>query len=169
MKEVALSLFLFCFSYVFEENPSVNATTIIITKTIPYCGGAAPSEEMIKASQEKIIPYGTFFYLIKGSINKEDRKVVSKFQIDSTGRACLNLRAGTYSIINEFSFQKLRLDSGKYDNNCLRNLWATPLISFQVQKNNCDTVRYNIAENCAYNQPCGNKLDVDLPMEAFRQ
>ncbi len=136
---------------------------IKITRTEPYCGGAAPSDEMVKESQKKKIAFSEIFYLIQGSENKEGRRVIQKFRMDSSGYYCKKLAPGKYSVINEYSFQKLTIDSSHYNVDCIKKLWAAPMFRFTVSKSGCDTILFNINKYCSYNEPCKNRLD-NIPM-----
>jgi hypothetical protein len=135
-------------------------TTFIITKTTPYCGGANPSEEILEEAQQKKIPYGEKFYIIKGSCNVAGRKIVDSLMMDASGKGFSMLKPGCYSIINDFGHNKIDVDTSLYDMDCLEKLWKTPLFKFEVIKGKSESFSFNIDEPCPYNKPC---LKVILP------
>lgn len=162
MKSIFVFLtFLIC--SVAVSQTSKEKTTIIITKTTPYCGGANPPEQILEEARKKKIPFGEKFYIIKGTHNSLNRKITDTLVFDSSGKCSAILKPGCYSIINDFGFKRLQADTGLYDMDCLKKLWMTPLLVFKVVKGKSETFSYNIAEPCPHNKPC-YKGEVALPM-----
>ena len=137
-------------------------TVIIITKTTPYCGGANPPEQILEEARKQKIPFGEKFYIIEGTQNVINRKIIDTLVFDSSGKCLVMLKSGCYSIITGFNFKKIEVDVSQYDMNCLQKLWSSPLFSFKVLKNK-NEFTYNIAEPCAHNKPC-YKGKMTLPM-----
>lgn len=135
----------------------------IITKTIPYCGGANRTEDLeTKSTRKKTVATETF-YIIKGTVNTAGRSIIQRFSMGNAGKACIALSPGNYAVINKFSYQKLIIDKNRFDAVCLKQLWETPLFTFRVGKNKTETIVYNVEPPCEYNQPCA-KLNNDIPM-----
>ncbi|MBA3683066.1 MAG: prealbumin-like fold domain-containing protein [Bacteroidetes bacterium] len=103
-----------------------------VTQTSAYCGGAAPSEEMM-AEYAKAKPYaGKTFYIRKGNVNSLKKKVILSFKADENGKFSFQLPPGIYSIIQEVQVNKLNVN--KYntkgslhaDVECLKKWWLKP-------------------------------------------
>lgn len=140
-----------------------SSMVFIITKTTPNCGGANRTEENLDNNLKKKISRKEIFHIIKGKENTQNRKIIKSFTMGTANSGCINLPSGTYSVINKLSYGKLFVDPNKFDIACMQQLWATPLFSFTINKNICDTIVYNIALPCDYNKPCA-KLNNDIPM-----
>lgn len=138
-------------------------TGIIITKTKSYCGGANPSKEILDELKKEKIPFGEKFYLIKGSCNIINRKILDTLIFDSSGKSMLNLKPGCYSIIDKFGLNKPEADTTQFDINCLMDEWKKPLFTFEVVKGKNETFSHNVHEICPYNMPC-RIGKVELPM-----
>ena len=142
---------------------SKEKTTIIITKTTPYCGGANPPEEILNEAKKKKIPFGEKFYIIKGYCNSDDRKIINSLVMDSSGKGFSMLKPGCYSIINDFGYNKIDVDTSLYDMDCFKKLWETPLFKFEIVKGKSEIFSFNIEEQCPYNKPC-YKGEIAVPM-----
>ena len=162
MKNLPLILSLLLLSGYSIDNRLKPSVVFIITTTTPYCGGANKTEEN-KNLVKKEIAKGKTFYIIKGKQNTRNRKIITSFTMGKDNSGCIYLPAGTYSVINRFSFQKLLIDQNKYDIGCMQQLWATPLFSFTINKAKCETIVHNISLQCDYDKPC-TKLNIDIPM-----
>ena len=163
MIKISLITFWFLISG-FVTGPQVKPSVVfIITITLPDCGGVNHTEDLEGKDLKKKLPATETFYIIKGRINTSGRKIIKSFSIGSTGSSCITLNPGTYSVINKFLFQKLAVDKSRFNEACLKQLWATPLFSFTVHNKKCDTIVYNIELPCEYNKPCA-KLNNDIPM-----
>lgn len=136
----------------------------VITQTIPYCGGANKTEDLQTADNKKSTPAIQSLYIIKGNKNTPGRKILQRFTMDKDGEACINLAAGTYSLINRFSYEKLTINKSLFDEACLKQLWATPLYTFTVRQNIKQTVIYNIQQLCEYDRPCAKFSNEVVPM-----
>lgn len=145
------------------SQPPIAKTVIIITKTTPYCGGANPPEQILANARKQKIPFGEKFYIIKGSRNSSNRKLLATLLFDSTGKCFVQLQPGCYSVISEFGVKMPAADTSLYDMECLKKTWATPLFVFKVIKSKNGIFSHNIAESCPQNQPCYIGK-IELPM-----
>lgn len=162
MKSTLLFLTLLICTVVLTQ-PKKETTIIVITKTTPYCGGANPPEHILEEAQKKKIPFGEKFYIIKGYCNVADRKILDTLMMDAFGKGFSMLKPGCYSIINDFGYNNMGVDTSLYDMDCLKKLWETPLFKFEVVKGKSETFSFNIAEPCPHNKPC-YKGEVAVPM-----
>ena len=106
-----------------------------ILRYIPYCGGAAPSEEMMNNYQPGI----NDFVLINNSTKEK-----STFRTDSLGMYQLNLDNGEYIIREIFKdltyeefYAKNSITKGQYyknttDTDCYRKWWEQNLFEFEI-------------------------------------
>ncbi len=134
--------------------PGKQLTGIIITKTGSYCGGANPPQHILDELEKKKIPFGEKFYIIKGSCNESNRKIIDTLVFDSSGKRTVMLKPGCYSIINDFGLNKPATDTTQFDMNCLLEEWKKPLFTFEVRKGKNETFSHNIHEICPHNMPC---------------
>jgi hypothetical protein len=162
MKMYLILLFVFFGCTVYGQHVKLKCG-IVITKSSPYCGGAAPSEQILEELKKKRIPFNEKFYIIRGKINKMPRTFVKPIAFDSLGIVYLFLKAGEYSIIDEFRYKKLSADTNLYDINCLQKIWSTSIFTFTVEKIGKNIFNYNIIDPCSFNVPCSKEKKA-LPM-----
>ncbi len=161
--KISLVFYLFLSSGYSVKCQVISSMCFIITKTTSNCNGANRTEENLDNNLQKMIARKEIFYIINGKKNIPNRKIVKSFTIGNEKSKCIFLPPGTYSVINKFSYNKLVVEPNQFDIACMQQLWATPLFSFTINKNKCDTIIYNIALPCDYNKPCA-KLNSDIPM-----
>ncbi len=138
-------------------------TTIAITKTVPYCGGASPSQEILEESRKPKIASGESFYIIRGTRNINNRKIIKTINFNNAGKCTVLLAPGTYAVINAFGYKKLSTDTEQFDMTCLLSLWKKPLFSFTVKAGKSNAFSYTIEQQCPYNIPCSKK-EIPVPM-----
>jgi hypothetical protein len=113
----------------------------IITQTRAYCGGARPSEEMMKAYNTPKAWIGKKLYIRSGAENSTKRKVLHEITADSTGHFSVKLPPGIYCIIekeqlkklNTEAFRKKKSEYLKLDEDCLKQWWGKCYTSFEVK------------------------------------
>lgn len=136
---------------------------IRVTQTSGYCGGAAPSQEMIQElNTPKAYAYQTF-YLRPGSKNSLNFKSLIKVKTDSTGTIRTRLKPGTYVLL--FTSMVNKPDTSKFKNNnsyefmgteCLNAWWSKGWQVITIQSKNND-LSFNIHFPCftdPINGPC---------------
>lgn len=109
-----------------------------LTQTSNYCGGAAPSDEMLmEYATPKPYAFKTL-YVRKGDVNDLKKPIVMKFRSDANGMFSFQLPAGVYSIIQENQAEELdlkKIPTGHYlvaNEKCLKEWWAKPLYLLKV-------------------------------------
>jgi hypothetical protein len=127
------------------------------TTTSSFCGGAQPTEEIMERMRAPRPINETKFYIIKGAINKSNRKIIDSFTTSPLGEANIRLLAGTFSIIEAkqiLSFTPLKDSQHQtWNNECLLEKWQTPLITFKAKRNKL--ISFNIHKPCSFSMPCG--------------
>lgn len=132
--------------------------------TYSYCGGAAPTEEML-AALAKPQPYvGKVFYVRKGNRNTLASEIVTRITTDSIGAFSVELAAGTWSLIQEEQVKEI--DSNNYKNtathqvdmDCLRKWWSEPYEIIEIKDSAITDLHFSFHRRCFINSdiPCFN-------------
>jgi len=133
-----------------------------VMQTFPYCGGAAPSEEMMKSLRAPKPYGGKIFYIRKGSVNDLKAPIMGSFTVNGAGEFSFELPPGTYSIIQKEQLKTLDLKqfkSGtweKADENCLKEWWAKPYHLLEIKDKNLGELSFIFHRKCFVNSdiPC---------------
>jgi hypothetical protein len=157
MKILLATVIMFCICSTSNAQSKKYVIKIKATTTSSYCGGAAPSDDMIDKLKTPRGINGTTFYIISGSTNKADRKIIDSFTTDDLGEANIKMRAGTFAIITAEQRASFKTKSNNeyqtWDNACLLKTWQKPQAIFKsTSKKN---VSFNIERPCQWNMPCG--------------
>lgn len=124
-----------------------------VRHSFAYCGGAAPSEEMM-AEFTKQKPYaGKTFYIRKGKTNNVKAKVILSFKADTAGNFSFQLPPGIYSIIQEPQVKKLNIKFYKKqhitaDESCLKTWWEKPYYILEVKDKNINGLDFKFHHPC---------------------
>jgi len=127
-----------------------------ITQTFPYCGGAAPTEEMMNQSRP-----ANGNYILVNKTSKQKSTVVA----DSTGTIYLNLENGEYSLrqtYKDMTFEEFYAkNSGKgnsfisRDVDCYRKWWENNLLDFTINDTTEVKTKVTFGSACfTGNNPC---------------
>ncbi len=138
-----------------------------LTHTNSYCGGAAPSDEMLREIYaEKPLP-NKIIYFRPGIENNIQDSILYKAKSDDFGCFELYLPVGTYCIIDErqkddtyvkelFNYYK---NGDMYftpiDKNCLDQWLKNPLYVLEVNDKNNAQIKINFHNPCSWDRiPC---------------
>jgi hypothetical protein len=155
--------FLFLFLSIFSLASSAQRKVSVkayITATEDYCGGARPSDEMLRdMSTEKPLS-DKVLYIKIGTVNKSTNKTVKKVKTDVNGRFEVMLSPGvTYYFIEEWKSKVFIAPKNTHeitwDISCLRKKYATPDFILKVKPVNNQEVHINYHQNCSYRPYCG--------------
>ncbi len=144
-----------------SANTSPFNTFITLSHYHPYCGGMAPTKEIL-ARQRSVQSNTTFLFINLDTQQKE------RLKTDSTGVLKLNLKAGKYAIREQYkdcSFEDFYknnfrepstyyLDQGGKD--CYKNWWLANLGEFEITDTD-STYHFSFqsADRCfTGNNPC---------------
>lgn len=125
-----------------------------ITQTHSYCGGAAPSEEMLKACETPVPYKGKTLYVRVGNGNSLKQPILLKFAADAAGNFSFKLKPGVYSIIQpeqvkELDWKQLRAgDAVQVDQECVKAWWKKPYYVLNVKDKNIETLSFNFYHPC---------------------
>jgi hypothetical protein len=139
------------------DSKVIYPVSFFVTYSQSYCGGAAPSKEMLK-SMERERPYeNQTYYIIRENKVKNNIKAVTTLLTSMDGNAMLQLPEGIYYIVKEEQLKPLVIPANDkfhtYDKKCLQNKWETPLQKFIVTKKE-NIVKFNEYRNCSYQIDC---------------
>ncbi len=157
LKLIKLILFVLCLKSTLLCSQKTNQLYTVsgtVMQTSHYCGGAKPSEEMLK-SFETPGPYiSKVLYLKAGKTNSNNERVIVKFTSDSLGRFSFQIKPGTYCILQEeqvktFS-QKDYVSSSTfaYDLACIKAWWKKPLKVITVKDSPVKNLRFDFTKAC---------------------
>ena len=118
----------------------------------PYCGGARPTEEIIKDA-ENLKPYANKTIVIISSSNKIDSTKTSE-----SGLFKKNLKPGNYKLLEAWRYYK-KADGGlavsDFDVECLKTEWQKEIKEISVTKTDVKISDKNpIVVICPWNLPC---------------
>lgn len=107
-----------------------------------YCGGAAPSRDLLETIRKPKPCLEKHFFLKKGDANSAKNPVIDVINVDSTGSFSMQLKQGTYCILQDFQTKPLQLENYKTGNNydyqgddCMRKYWADCYQTIELKEN----------------------------------
>lgn len=133
--------------------------TFSIAQSIPYCGGAAPTQEVMDETQ-KIKPYAnkTFFIYKKG-------KCVDSTTSNELGVFTVKLAKGSYNLYERWKKVKTGPwgdDIAEYDKLCLEKEWKKVDVKISLSKAKKSIVsNMTSAALCFWQYPC--RINKEMP------
>jgi hypothetical protein len=126
-----------------------------------YCGGAAPSRELLEEIRRPKPCLEKYFFLKKGDANSAKNPVIDVINVDSAGRFSFQLKQGAYCIIQDFQTKPIQLENYKTGNNfdyqgdeCMRKYWADCYQTIDLKENINDLI-ITVYKKCFGNgNPC---------------
>ena len=126
-----------------------------------YCGGAAPSRELLEEVRSPKPCLEKYFFLKKGDANSAKNPVIDVINVDSTGRFSFKLKQGSYCVIQDFQTKPIQLENYKTSNNfdyqgddCMRKYWADCYQTIDLKENINDLI-ITVYKKCFGNgNPC---------------
>jgi hypothetical protein len=131
-----------------------------VTSTHDYCGGAAPSPEILKdLNTENPVSKKVLFIKI-GTQNNPKSPVYKKIITDEQGQFTVQLQVGqSYFFIEEWKVRPFSPPSNSteitWDIQCLRERYLKPDFVLKVKKAKNDIVKINFHIPCSYAPYCG--------------
>lgn len=134
----------------------------LVTRTMAYCGGAAPSEEMLREYRTPRPYAGKVFYIREGSTNTVHAPIILRFTTDSAGRFSFQLPRGAYAILQEEQATPLLPENyrstatHRYDMDCLLDWWKQPYYLLQLIGEPVPDLLFTFHRRCFMNSdlPC---------------
>ncbi len=145
-----------------ETAPAAGRRTVSgrVVQTSEYCGGAAPTEEMLESlRKEKPFPHKELF-IRAGTLNKYSWPIVQKFTSDAEGSFKIALPPGDYCVVDASKKDELKIPAtakgnqkeGESRANCLQKWYRTCDKILNVGKQNLKGVVIKFHHPC--NPPC---------------
>ena len=131
-----------------------------VVETSDYCGGAAPTEEILAAlRQEKPFPNKELF-VRAGAVNETSRPILQKFASDAQGNFTISLLPGDYCVVEGDKKDRLKVSESAKGNQkeaasqaaCLEKWRRTCDKTLKVGKQNLRGVVIKFHHAC--NPPC---------------
>ena len=166
MKKIAFAIFLplaafYILSWMSKPAKKKNKKKFLVTgsimQTASYCGGAQPTQEMIKKLRTPSgIPFGKLF-VKKTLVNEEGARIIDTIRADANGNFSITLPAGNYCLVEEWKSKpfKLPLNSKMQtvDAACYRKLYNTCDYQLNITEDMPD-LKFNFHRPCYFNLPC---------------
>ncbi len=137
-----------------EEKRVKQTISGTVTTSGSYCGGVAPSNEMLQDVQATRPMNGFMIYVKKGSENKLSSCIVDSICTDSNGNYSLDLRPGKYVLLqkeqlNKHIFEKYKSSkSMQVDLDCMQLWWKKGLASIIVGTDRLDSLNFHFQKRC---------------------
>jgi hypothetical protein len=125
-----------------------------ITQTFAYCGGMAPSPEIMEEMNRPQVYSKKVLFVRRGNTNTLKKEIVLKFISDSLGNFSFKLRPGIYSVIEAEQVKRLNpsaLNTGQLtqiDTACLKEWWKKPLQILEIKDKNITNLNFNFYHKC---------------------
>jgi hypothetical protein len=133
-----------------------------VMQTSSYCGGAAPTEEMMRQNEIPKPFVGKRFYLKKGKENDAKQQAVLTFTTDEKGEFEFNVAPGIYCFLLEPQMKNLSVKEYNVkgfltaDAACLTKWWKQPYFLLVVKNKDVDGIKFNFHMRCFVSEdlPC---------------
>ncbi len=134
-----------------------------VVQTSDYCGGFAPTEEMLESlRKEKPLPAKELF-VRSGTANKYSGRVLQRFVSDAEGRFKISLPPGAYCVVEASKKDELKVPAttkgsppaaqvSSADGDCLERWYRTCDTTLKIGKQNLKGVVIKFHHTC--NPPC---------------
>ena len=134
-----------------KKKPAIVLPTFTLSGQIlmveTYCGGAAPSRELLEEIRKPKPCIEKYFFLKKGDANSAKNPVIDVIKVDSSGKFSYQLKQGTYCIIQDFQTKPIQLENYKSSSNfeyqgddCMRKYWADCYQTIEMKDNINDLI-----------------------------
>lgn len=162
MKYLLLFLFLWPSLVLHAQRNRKTGTITVkgkVTTTADYCGGAAPSEDMLEELR-KPKPAAKKLILVKyGCVNDEKIRVVKRIITDEKGEFQVVLKKGfDYQFVEEWKAMPFKVPDNTewttWDAACLKKRYQTPDFVLRKKQRN-QVVSINYHQPCFYRPYCG--------------
>lgn len=146
-----------------EEKTTKQTVSGTITTAGSYCGGAAPTDEMLRKVQAVRPMSGFTIYVKKGTENNVSSPIIDSTNTDGNGNYSLSLEPGSYILLQKNQLDKDVLEQYKEptkwmraDKGCLLRWWEKGLATITVENSAIDSLNFHFQKRCFVpsNIPC---------------
>lgn len=143
-----------------EKRPTETAPTFLVTGKVVYhgnyCGGAAPSREMMEEARKAKPLAGKKFYIRRGTFNDVNNKLMDSVVTNENGNFSCTLPSGEYTLLLPEQKDKATLDNWRSkqanievtDETCLKDWFTKGFRSFTVDDAPADLPLIEIYRRC---------------------
>lgn len=143
-----------------EQQVELYEVTIDVTQTSDYCGGARPTDEILKELNTPKPLSNTKIFIWEGEINDIDKPILYELTTDANGKINKQLPAGDYSVVfsdkkDQSTFNDLLEkygeptdDFGAIDKNCLEEYFKKPALTFSISTYSTKKFNINYVNRC---------------------
>ena len=137
-----------------EEKKLTQTISGTVTTSGSYCGGVAPSNEMLQDVQATRPMNGFMIYVKKGSENKLSSCIVDSTRTDSNGNYSFDLKPGEYVLLqkeqlNKHIFEKYKSSKSiQVDLDCMQLWWKTGLASVTLGTDSLASFNFHFQKRC---------------------
>lgn len=136
------------------------------TQSNSYCGGARPTDDVLREITSPKPLANTEFYIREGKENDIKKKIILSFKTDEEGKFLFKLSPGDYIIIGENRkdkkyynqvLEKHKTASSSYtamDTICLNNWLKGGLYQLTITDKKLENISWNIHTGCFFSAPC---------------
>ncbi len=148
-------------SYAKKKSKAFLSISIQVTQTSDYCGGAAPSEEILQEMKKPSPCLQKMIYLKSGTKNSSSLPILDSAKTDEWGRVKFKINKRlNYCIVESWKAWPFKKPDPtefiQWDYVCLQQAYEKPdylIKSGTLLKN---TIQLNYHKSCFYNPFCGN-------------
>jgi hypothetical protein len=167
MKNTFLFLLLILSTSLFAAKKSKSKMVVIegfVTQTSDYCGGAAPSEEMLENLRKPVPLAEKVLYIRIGAKNKPTRSgqnpIYKKVVTDANGKFSVKLKSNvTYCFIEGWKAKPFKVPANTayivWDAACLYEKYVNADLVIKVSKSKNEVVKINYHQPCFFRPYCG--------------
>ena len=124
-----------------------------VTQNFPYCGGAAPSQELLEKLAKPVAYAGKKFFIREGKTNSINAKILESFSTGKDGEFSIRLAPGIYSIILEEQLKLIKAEDLtkefiEVDEKCLEEWWSKPYYLLEVKNYDINDLNFNFFHRC---------------------
>jgi len=137
-----------------EEKKITHTISGKVTTAGSYCGGVAPTEEMLQRVQARRPMSGFVIYVKKGTENRLTSPIIDSTYTNSNGEYSFELPKGEYVLIQKNQLDKAIFETYKtskwiqVDTECMKSWWKKGLATIKVENENIDSLNFHFQKRC---------------------
>lgn len=138
----------------------------IVTSSRSYCGGARPTDDVLREITSPKPLVSTEFYIRAGKENDITKKIILTFTTDENGKFSFKIPAGDYVIIennrkdkkyyNEIlnKHEKATANYTALDTGCFNTWMKGSLYQFTIIDKKLENITWDMHTRCFFSAPC---------------
>lgn len=144
-----------------KKSSAYQWVTIQVTQTSSYCGGAAPSEEILQELKKPSPFPRKMIYLKLGTKNTSKLPILDSAITDELGRVKFKIKKGSnYCVLESWKAWPYKkpepIEFIQWDYTCLQQAYEKADLLLKAGASFKNTLQLNYHKSCFYNPFCGN-------------